>query len=81
MTRDDFIDGYIARSQAAGSLQCATRTEDGYDSGVGFVYVALPCICGEEGCDGWAMVRDEPDQIKNHMFFRGPMEDRPDSPF
>lgn len=74
MTKDEFIDGYLARS---GFEQY--RTPDGYkvsDYGV----VALPCTCGEDGCEGWAMITDRSWSIRSHLYFYGPDEGRPDSP-
>ena len=31
---------------------------------------ALPCGCGENGCEGWAMVSAE--SALDHLFFRAP---------
>lgn len=33
---------------------------------------ALPCACGEDCCEGWAMVSNEPDTIKTHMELYAP---------
>lgn len=54
MTRDEFIDGYLQRSK----LNDAVRTEDGF-TGPGYKRVALPCDCGEDYCEGWAMISDD----------------------
>lgn len=50
MTRDDFIDGYLKRS---GFEQY--RTPEGFAIG-DRAYIALPCKCGDEVCEGWQMV-------------------------
>ncbi len=55
MTRDEFIDGYMARSK----LKPSYRTEDGFRITDCPRRYALPCACGEEICDGWAMVSEE----------------------
>lgn len=75
MTKDEFIDGYLSRS---GITQY--RTPDGYDIPDAGGAVALPCVCGEENCDGWAMIPNHSWSIRSHLFFHGPDESRPDSP-
>lgn len=75
MTRDEFIDGYLARSDFT-----QYRTPDGYAIDGHGGAVALPCECGEEGCDGWAMISNNPWSIRSHLFFYGPDEGRPSSP-
>ena len=49
MTRDEFIDGYISTHPSA------VRTQCGFKLGA-HERVALPCDCGEDGCNGWQMV-------------------------
>jgi hypothetical protein len=50
MTRDEFITGYLQRS---GLEQY--RTPEGFDI-EGRAYIALPCDCDDEICEGWKMV-------------------------
>jgi hypothetical protein len=67
MSRDEFIDGYMRRS----GMEPKRRTADGFrvgDRGL----VAVPCDCGDEMCQGWAMVRDDPDEIEEYAAFYGP---------
>ncbi len=54
MTRDEFIDGYMQRSE----LSVSTRTEDGFKLG-DHARVAVPCDCGDNICDGWKMINPE----------------------
>lgn len=35
---------------------------------------ALPCACGDEICDGWAMVSKDDDAIRAHMELYAPNE-------
>lgn len=51
MTREEFIDLYLERSQIN-----EHRTALGYSIGEGHQTVALPCDCEEAECDGWAMI-------------------------
>jgi len=60
MTRDEFIDGYMARS----GIDPEFRTEDGFVV-VGSRRVAVPCACGDEACSGWAMV--SPDDVDEYL--------------
>jgi hypothetical protein len=51
MTRAEFVRAYAKRSSL----------DDGYAllgqiRIAGHVMVALPCACGNEGCEGWAML-------------------------
>ena len=62
MTRDKFIDRYMARSGLSPSL----RTPEGFKVKGRVGYVALTCCCGEEMCEGWAMIRNDPDDINTH---------------
>ena len=66
MTRNEFIDGYIERSE----LDPAYRTEDGFLVPGAQRRIALPCACGELICEGWAMVPEEGQ--KDHEQFYGP---------
>lgn len=66
MTREEFIDGYVKRSEIE-----KYRTPDGYKIGER-ARIALPCACGDEKCDGWAMVADNPDDIETHNTLYAP---------
>lgn len=66
MTRKEFIDAYMARSKIP--EEC--RTDDGFVRD-GFRRVALPCHCDSEGCEGWAMIRDDPEDIELHTRLYG----------
>ena len=70
MTRDEFIDGYLARS---GLGEEATRLPTGYAIG-DLVTYALPCACGDDVCGGWAMVSAE--SVGVHFELYAPAEDR-----
>lgn len=64
MTMDEFIDGYVARTNAKGGR--LIRTEKGFTSeGARYSRVALPCACGDD-CPGWAMVPNHPEDIETH---------------
>lgn len=67
MTRDEFIDGYLKRSGME-----KHRTKDGYAISK-YRRVALECACGHEGCEGWAMVTDDPESRKDHATLYAPM--------
>lgn len=64
MTRDEFIDEYLARPRWS-----RYRTEMGFCiPGVSPPRVALPCNCGEEVCPGWAMVPDDDlNSVEDHL--------------
>ena len=66
MTRDEFIDGYMKRS----GLSSASRTEDGFQIEGTQRRYALPCACGYETCEGWAMVGAE--SAADHMALYAP---------
>ena len=67
MTRDQFIDQYIANNAG---LQ---RTPDGVTLGHRR-RVALPCACGHVLCEGWAMINDDPEDIALHNEIYAPQE-------
>lgn len=50
MTREEFIDGFTSRSKLE-----QYRTPTGYKIG-SREYLALACACGNDLCEGWAMV-------------------------
>lgn len=53
MTRDEFIDRYIAEEREA------IRTPTGFLAG-DRLFTATPCHCGEDLCDGWQMDTGRP---------------------
>jgi hypothetical protein len=65
MTRDEFIDYWLANSDGLGE----SRLADGVLVS-GRPWRALPCACPEPGCRGWAMVPD--DLVEHHMRFYAP---------
>lgn len=58
MTKDEFISGYCKRSGL--TWDWLSKHE-----------VALPCACGEESCEGWAMVSNDGESIKAHLDLYG----------
>lgn len=54
MTREEFIDRYVKLSGLD-----EYRTDDGYKVPGFDACIALPYKCGDEACDGWAMVDDD----------------------
>lgn len=55
MTKDEFIAQYCAASKVTWEWLSKRR-------------VALPCRCGEEGCEGWAMVSIELQDEHNRLY-------------
>ena len=49
MTKEKFEDGYISRSKV---------TKEFYDRH----FVTVPCNCGEDVCDGWAVKHHEEEE-------------------
>lgn len=66
MTRDEFVVGYLTRS----GLPPEYRTIDGFHAPDCEPVHALPCACGEEGCEGWAMVHAH--AVIDHLRFYAP---------
>lgn len=71
MTRAEFIKAYAERSELPPE---ATKF-----AGLGLLspsrdtrMIALPCGCGDEGCEGWAMVGIE--GVIHHLAFDAPEE-------
>ena len=62
MTLDEFISGYCSRSGITWEWLSQYK-------------VALPCACGEENCEGWAMVSKDMVDIHNELY--GPNQARP----
>jgi hypothetical protein len=65
MTRTEFIRSYAKRSGLSGEWSDIGLIEIG-----GKTQFALPCACGEDICEGWAMVT--PDSALHHLFFCTP---------
>jgi hypothetical protein len=71
LTRDEFITGYLARSDIQGLVE---RTSNGW-TWDGHRYWAIRCDCGDESCEGWAMI-----SARHHMAFNAfEGEPRPNS--
>ena len=66
-TYDKFIDGYCSRSGVSWA----------WLSGPEGMRVALPCACGDDECEGWAMVRNDPHDIEIHVTIYGPENETP----
>lgn len=71
LTKDEFIDGYMK----AANIDPAFRTPDGFQrpssQGQLLGKIALRCYCGHDICRGWAMIRNDPDDIAHHKEFTG----------
>lgn len=63
MTKDEFIDAYCQRSKVPRERLMAR-------------IVALPCACGDESCEGWAMVPNDQMAIDWHMRKYAPDEQK-----
>ena len=63
MTRDEFIDGYMARS----GIGPERRTPTGFRLDGRPDRIAMPCECAAEQCGGWSMVSNDPDSIETHL--------------
>jgi len=61
MTKNEFENGYCERLNI--SLEQYRKYQ-----------VSLPCVCGEDGCRGWAAIRWS--CIEDHLMFSTPMEIR-----
>ena len=68
MTKEEFIAGYVERSRPG--TPSIEATKDGCRAR-GNEWLALPCHCGEDVCDGWAMIRDDAESIADHLRFHG----------
>ena len=68
MTRDEFIDSYMKRS----GIPQERRTPNGFSVTNHPGRVALRCACGQDECEGWAMVRDEQEDIDTHRELYAP---------
>lgn len=65
MTRAEFVRDYAQRSGLPDKWARLGFVEAGSR-----VYVALPCACGEEMCEGWAMLSNE--HVLHHLQFNAP---------
>jgi hypothetical protein len=66
MKRADFVRAYANRSGLSDNwafIGCV-------DAEKGWVLVALPCACGDETCEGWAMLSAE--HVTHHLQFNAP---------
>lgn len=61
ITQREFIDGYCSRS----GVTLAWFNEN---------YVALPCDCGEQGCNGWAAIHNTPEMVDMHNSLYSPAQ-------
>lgn len=69
MTRTEFIKAYVKRS---GLPEDAARFAEIGRLRVGdWTQFAMPCGCGDETCEGWAMVGDD---VLEHLFFNAPSD-------
>ena len=59
MTKDEFIAAWCAEKRFT-----LAQFHD--------FYVALPCACDHEGCEGWGAVPNKPDCIEDHMRLYAP---------
>jgi hypothetical protein len=69
MKRADFIRAYTNRSGLSdkwAEIGLVDREEGRH----GWVFIALPCACGKDGCQGWAMLSAE--QVLDHLQFNAP---------
>ena len=67
MTREQFIDEYLQRSGIDASHKIPTGFRFGARE-----YLALPCACGADGCEGWATVLNTPEDIATHNLLFAP---------
>ena len=65
MTREDFVKAYAGRSNLSAEYAAL-----GIIDTDGRTYCALPCACGEESCEGWAMVSAS--GVDSHLMFSAP---------
>ncbi len=62
MTKQEFIDQYI-RNMIEEDIKDFLKT-----------HMALHCACGEENCNGWAMVTNNTISIKAHLDLYDPKQ-------
>lgn len=65
VNRTEFIKSYAKNSEASDRWAAIGLIDFG-----GERKIALPCGCGDDSCDGWAMVGIE--GILHHLFFNAP---------
>ena len=56
MTKEQFIQAYCERSKV---------TAEWFND----YFVALPCACDSDICEGWAKIRNDPESIADHIRF------------
>ena len=66
MTRTEFIKAYAKRSNMSDKWAVLGFLE--FDDR--YVWVALPCACEDESCEGWAMV--SPSSVASHLELYAP---------
>lgn len=66
MTRKDFVRAYAERS----GLSAKWAVIGLIDVDGAATMCALPCGCGDETCEGWAMVTAN--SVADHLFFSAP---------
>lgn len=65
MSRTEFIKRYAERSGVSSEWAVLGFIEAGNR-----IKIALPCACGDDGCEGWAMV--SPDSVLSHLELYAP---------
>lgn len=65
MTRTEFMKAYAKRSELSDEWALL-----GFVEADKRIMVATPCACGEQGCEGWAML--SPENISHHLAFQAP---------
>jgi len=65
LSREEFVRAYAKRSDLSDEWAVLGFIDMG-----GRVLNALPCACGADGCEGWAMVA--PDSVNAHLELYAP---------
>jgi hypothetical protein len=65
VTRAEFVRDYARRSRLSDEFANLGLIRDGAQ-----ILVALPCACGADGCEGWAML--SADSIDSHLRYDAP---------
>jgi hypothetical protein len=66
MKREDFVRAYAKRSNFSDKMAHWGYVNAGND----WILIALPCACGDESCEGWAMLSAE--WVLHHLQFNAP---------
>lgn len=69
LTREAFVRGYAERSGLSAKWAAL-----GFIDGDGAFLIALPCDCGDDSCEGWAMVG--PGSVNSHLELYAPAQIR-----